>query len=379
MKGQAGSNRRKKDSERLMVKLGELLKILACPMCGHGGLGWSNGSGWLFCSGCGRHFPIEEGIPCLLPDSLMGARIEPWDGSWFKRRREVDRQVLDDDRRTYREAFSRLAQQEGIEHDKDRFLWERMLYEEVPLLRESIREEVRSRWVVTREGLASRNARILQALHRIEGELTGKLLLNVGPGTDGDLIDRLQEGGAEVVNCDIVIDSLKEIRKEGDREGVCGDLLALLFDSGAFDMVLCVQVIHHAHPVQGAFSSMVRVLKQGGKAVVVELNPKSPAALPGRLLPSALKRPLRRLVRQQVLGSKERFFKGSPYEELLPSKEIRKAFSETGFEGVGRVSISYAPAFLPSPLLRLWEWGGRRLRWLFDPVALEYLYWGRKR
>jgi hypothetical protein len=46
----------------------ELLKILACPMCK---ADVKLEKGELVCAKCGRHYPIVEGIPCMLPDELM--------------------------------------------------------------------------------------------------------------------------------------------------------------------------------------------------------------------------------------------------------------------------------------------------------------------
>jgi uncharacterized protein YbaR (Trm112 family) len=45
-----------------------LLKILVCPVC-HASVsaGPDNASHqWLHCSGCGRYYPVEDGIPVML-------------------------------------------------------------------------------------------------------------------------------------------------------------------------------------------------------------------------------------------------------------------------------------------------------------------------
>jgi uncharacterized protein len=45
-----------------------LLQILVCPVCHHGleaGPGDSSHA-WLHCSGCGRYYPVEDGIPVML-------------------------------------------------------------------------------------------------------------------------------------------------------------------------------------------------------------------------------------------------------------------------------------------------------------------------
>ncbi|HLI28663.1 MAG TPA: Trm112 family protein [Chloroflexota bacterium] len=43
----------------------ELLRILACPACG---APLDQQGAWLCCRGCGRRYPIRDGIPVLLLD-----------------------------------------------------------------------------------------------------------------------------------------------------------------------------------------------------------------------------------------------------------------------------------------------------------------------
>ena len=44
----------------------DLFDILACPLC-RADLEYANGKKGLLCSGCGQKYPIQEGIPNLLP------------------------------------------------------------------------------------------------------------------------------------------------------------------------------------------------------------------------------------------------------------------------------------------------------------------------
>jgi len=43
-----------------------LLNVLACPAC-RSGLGYSKDKKGLICKGCRARYPIQEGIPMLLP------------------------------------------------------------------------------------------------------------------------------------------------------------------------------------------------------------------------------------------------------------------------------------------------------------------------
>ncbi len=44
----------------------DLFDILACPLC-RGDMEYSKDKKNLVCSGCGKRYPIKEGIPVLLP------------------------------------------------------------------------------------------------------------------------------------------------------------------------------------------------------------------------------------------------------------------------------------------------------------------------
>ncbi len=44
----------------------ELFDVLACPLC-NGDLEYTKGKKGLVCSKCGAKYPIDQGIPILLP------------------------------------------------------------------------------------------------------------------------------------------------------------------------------------------------------------------------------------------------------------------------------------------------------------------------
>jgi uncharacterized protein len=45
-----------------------LLEILVCPVCHHSLTAGpeSDLHAWLHCTGCGRYYPVEDGIPVML-------------------------------------------------------------------------------------------------------------------------------------------------------------------------------------------------------------------------------------------------------------------------------------------------------------------------
>jgi uncharacterized protein YbaR (Trm112 family) len=54
-----------------------LLELLACPGDHHAPLTYDEGAATLACTGCGRVFPIVDGIPDLLLDDAVTPRDAP--------------------------------------------------------------------------------------------------------------------------------------------------------------------------------------------------------------------------------------------------------------------------------------------------------------
>jgi SAM-dependent methyltransferase len=81
-------------------------------------------------------------------------------------------------------------------------------------------------------------------------------ILDVGAG-EGALVERYRERGWDVLGVDSAYESTNVRR---------ADLLALPFDSGAFDQALCLDVLEHVSLLDQprALSEIARVLKPGG-------------------------------------------------------------------------------------------------------------------
>ena len=47
-----------------------LLDIVVCPVCHHSLIAGPDRTAhaWLHCQGCGRYYPVEDGIPVMLQD-----------------------------------------------------------------------------------------------------------------------------------------------------------------------------------------------------------------------------------------------------------------------------------------------------------------------
>jgi len=53
------------------VKITEFIKIAACPACNAGITIPDESAPELLCLGCGRRFPIKEGIPVMMADTKL--------------------------------------------------------------------------------------------------------------------------------------------------------------------------------------------------------------------------------------------------------------------------------------------------------------------
>lgn len=189
---------------------------LACPDC----------RGHLFgeplrCSGCGRTFEAEEGIPLLLP-----------------------RAVLDDVEARQNALYNTVA------HEYDdvfpRHVVEHYLHKRTGLLTE----------------IMARGARVL----------------DVGCGT-GQLAAAIAAEGYEVFGVDLSPGMIRQARARGLADTYTGMGTALPFAGASFDVALTVATLHHletAERVANTISEMARVVTPGGFVVLWDHNPANP-------------------------------------------------------------------------------------------------------
>jgi ubiquinone/menaquinone biosynthesis C-methylase UbiE len=101
----------------------------------------------------------------------------------------------------------------------------------------------------------------------------GKRLLEVGCGTGTDLL-QFARGGAEVTGVDLTPRSIEIARKRfevyrADGRFAIGDAESLSFPDESFDVVYSFGVLHHTPDTERAISEVRRVLRRGGKAIVM--------------------------------------------------------------------------------------------------------------
>ncbi len=206
-----------------------LLSLLKCPAC-PGGLFISEGrvdddqleTGQLRCEKCGLNYPVEEGIPRLLPPEL-GTSVRQSDyfehGAW-----EIPDELPPP-------HMEKLFAKRHHRYD----YYRRYLFK--PL----IRMEPRGPSLDAGCGLAD---------------------------TVGVLLPR--QMASPRVGVDLAIRGLKIARERYGTDPVQGSMEALPFKSGCFSTVFSVGALHHCKNYRGAERELLRVLKEKGLLAVHE-------------------------------------------------------------------------------------------------------------
>jgi SAM-dependent methyltransferase/uncharacterized protein YbaR (Trm112 family) len=331
--------------------------------------------GAILCASCGLRYPIEKGVPRMLPASLLNIDKTELE-KWKKTYRETESHAIDDDRKTYKSRHRLEAEAAHIPEEKASYLWENMLFKEAYEAFQEVPETHGLAWTRTQEAGARRNALIFEIIQKWEPDLAGKRVLHTGSGYDNDIGGRFKDAGANLINSDIIIQPLQGIHEQFGHEGICSDLRNMPFKDNVFDMVVCIEVIHHCHPLVPTLEEIRRILKPGGAVIVVENTLSHPGTWPGRLLPRTLIRKIRRRLRKSF-GREERYLKVSPYELVVPPREVRSVMQKAGYKDLASEVSQYAIPVFPSRVVNGWERWGRRFPKIFRPFAFELTYLGR--
>ncbi len=107
----------------------------------------------------------------------------------------------------------------------------------------------------------------------------GTSLLEVGFGTGTDLL-QFARGGARVTGVDLTPRSIEIARRRFEVYGLrgkfaIGDAESLSFPDSSFDVVYSFGVLHHTPDTDGAVREIHRVLKPGGRAIVMLYHRRS--------------------------------------------------------------------------------------------------------
>jgi SAM-dependent methyltransferase len=188
--------------------------------------------------------------------------------------------------------------------------------------------------------------------------LTGKKVLEIGLGY-GTLGQRLAERGADYYGLDIATGPVMMMRHRLEQLGRPaqvreGSALAIPHDRGSFDYVYSIGCLHHTGDLRKAVAEVHRVLKPGGRAIVMLYNrnsfrqwkqvtlPRWRDRLRGRYKEKEAER-IRALYDTNSAGQ------AAPYTDYVTPREVRRLFA--GFSRV-RIDIQNFDAFyLPYRLM----------------------------
>lgn len=105
---------------------------------------------------------------------------------------------------------------------------------------------------------------------------TGKRVLDVGCA-GGFMAEALSGAGAEVTGIDPAAEAIEAARAHAARNGLsisydCGEGEALPYEDGAFDAVVCVDVLEHVDDPGRVLAEAARVLRPGGRFLYDTIN-----------------------------------------------------------------------------------------------------------
>jgi len=110
-----------------------------------------------------------------------------------------------------------------------------------------------------------------QELLSFFGDLSGKKVIDVGCGKGRFLRILISKfPNANLYGWDISDSMLRFCPKEVITD--CGGILDIKYPDNSFDSVYCIEVLEHAINIENAIREMIRILKPGGKIIIMDKN-----------------------------------------------------------------------------------------------------------
>ena len=336
------------------------LPRLACPECrGHLRLEAFS----LICEICSRRYHINRGVPILLPDALRN--IQPTEEeNWQRTQAQLEKRYVDLDGDSFRQKMLKAAGNGRFKDTQNGFFWEKRLFR-------NLREHMAQRKGFFRS-LQERNQLIICKLQE-KLHLRDKIVLNLGPGADTDLVKRLEDEGAEVMNCDLTEYSLRYLASQKFELLTAGDIRQLPFQAKSFDLIIAMDILHHVHPISIPLKEIYRVLRERGTVCISELNKFNLLTLGVKIFPRFVRKWQRKLLRM-ILKNDSRLTLGSPYERILSSNEVTEPLNEIGFLNIEVPVLNYFSPLFPQVFINHLESIAARLPRVFDPIACRYFF-----
>ncbi|HEU4386887.1 MAG TPA: methyltransferase domain-containing protein [Blastocatellia bacterium] len=208
----------------------------------------------------------------------------------------------------------------------------------------------------------------------------GKRLLEIGCGTGTDLV-QFARGGASVIGVDLTPRSIEIARRRFEVFGLSGDFAVgdaerLTFPDEAFDVVYSFGVLHHTPGTEAAVDEIYRVLRKGGRAIVMLYNRSSlwywvrlvlmRGLLGGELLKSNTGEMLSKYVEYTETGAR-------PLVKTYSRREARRLFRRFGnpriqVEQLNRSDLRWLGRVLPERFIR---WTARTVGWNIIVTAVK--------
>jgi uncharacterized protein YbaR (Trm112 family)/SAM-dependent methyltransferase len=278
--------------------------------------GYSMVSGELTCSGCDKAYPLLDDVPVMFRDEER-TRILVDPGKQPELLKSAEDAMRQAETLTGKELAK--VKREG-QADVDALAWELLFWEnwKGPDRNWHILNEENIEEFLSRDTDNGGRLRFLDRIVSFDGSLPRKRLLNIGAGKDF-ILERLLRQGFEVVEQDIVLESLLLLKKRGASFCVCCDARHLPFKDNSFDVSTSLGVLHHIWPIEEPTSELLRVTSGN-----IHFNePNSHALVRAALiLPGFIKQRLKRM--HSGSGSH------SPYEEPINPRIFRRIAKRLG-------------------------------------------------
>lgn len=192
----------------------------------------------------------------------------------------------------------------------------------------------------------------MRVIHRMVARLPkheAMKALDVGCGP-GAYLPTLFGAGYEVCAFDQSEEMLARARANVPSGGAkavqfhCGDIQALPYEDGAFDLALCIGVIMYVNDDAKALVELSRVVRPGGQLIIAVDNKKNVADLID--FPMRARNLLRRLVGKKHSNDQTRRNSQGVHPRCYSPREIDALLRRAGFSVVSDASVGIAPILL---------------------------------